>query len=141
MSKKFKLVEERDDDSVTGSIGRHTKVLLWLGVIVFLAIAIPVGFAIAGNILGNGIKEKRHDALYGSPSNTVTLKAAQGQQMVPAYDDISVDATDIVMFHTGEICMYMDGPIAANIDGKTLQVYSLRCGDNYVHVNAELVQK
>ncbi len=81
--------------------------------------------------------QQQYEAIYGSPDNTVTLSALPGQTMVPAYDDIAGrGATDIVEFRNGQSCRYLSGPKATIIGSNTLQLYQVRCGDNFVDVSS-----
>jgi hypothetical protein len=59
VSKKFNLVQDRDDDSVTGSIKRHLLVFLSLVVILFLAVSLVITTTIAGYARASSIQRQK----------------------------------------------------------------------------------
>lgn len=140
MKNKFNLVQDRDDDTVTGSIKRHTIVFLWLIVAFIAMVVIVMGAFKVGVFQSQLASQNRFEAISGSRTTTVTLSAMPGHTTVPAYDEMPGSGTTAkVMFSSGESCSYLDGPFPTVIGSNTAQLYSLRCSDNYVFVNSVYV--
>jgi hypothetical protein len=129
MSKKFNLVLDRDDDSFSGTLKRH-----------FVAFALLVAICIAIPVLTFGaftVGVIRADIAAASHSVTLT---SPDQNTVPAYHGAASGAMKIVTFPSGQNCAYISGPLTANIGGKSMQVYNVKCNGETVYIDAAFIR-